>query len=265
MDVVYIIRKWMLNNIELLFSLRSLSNIKHDRVFLFGYKPKWVRNVIHIPMEDKWTKYDNVKNKHIAIMNNEEISDDFVYMNDDFYFIIPQEVKYYKIWKNTEHLKYIKRRDKHTKEVWKKVPQYYNNLLKLKKIFGECNDFETHTPIIFNKDKLKALYEKYPDYPTTALRTMYCNEYKIKGYKLPKTPNYKWYKEKLCDCKIYLPKDLIVKKWQPLLSSENKIAMKMSYYNFMTWLFPEKSYYEHKYININLLKHKYGKNNRSVC
>jgi hypothetical protein len=33
--------------------------------------------------------------------------------------------------------------------------------------------FEAHTPMIMNKNKLKDLLEKYPDYITTSLRTLY--------------------------------------------------------------------------------------------
>jgi len=109
MDIVYLVKKTKDDNIELRYSLRSLSNIKHDRVFFVWYKPKWIKNIIHIPYEDRNTKFENVKDKHKII--SELDIEDFIYMNDDFYFLEKQEVENYIIWTLQEQKKYINRRD----------------------------------------------------------------------------------------------------------------------------------------------------------
>lgn len=87
MDIVYVVREGD-NNEALRYSLRSLKNIKHDNVYIVGHKPKWVKNVIHIErMQRTFNKFQNItRNMYYASKNN-EISEDFMYMDDDNYIM----------------------------------------------------------------------------------------------------------------------------------------------------------------------------------
>lgn len=93
MDSVYIIgqgSRWDDN--ELRYSIRSL--VKHfkglDKIFIVGHKPKWITNVYHIPAEDKdGTQYkeQNICNKIKAACHVNIVSEDFVLINDDHFFL----------------------------------------------------------------------------------------------------------------------------------------------------------------------------------
>lgn len=87
MDIVYLCRPGE-DNEELRFSLRSLKNLADvDQVWFFGGKPSWVRSV-------RWYELPQWGNKHATTNHNlrfacehPEVSDQFVLMNDDFYFM----------------------------------------------------------------------------------------------------------------------------------------------------------------------------------
>jgi hypothetical protein len=85
MDYVYICRSG--DNEELRYSLRSVAkNAPAGRVWLVGGKPDWYTGNF-IPVQSTSSKYNNARNNLEAIVNSEEISDNFVLMNDDFYFM----------------------------------------------------------------------------------------------------------------------------------------------------------------------------------
>ena len=239
MDVVYLVSKCPNNNIELRYSLRSLKNIKYDNVFLVWYKPNWVKNVKHIPFNDKDDKFLNVKKKQKIIASHPDISDNFIYMNDDFYFLKPQEVKNYKIWTVDQQVEYIKSVVDNYK-----VYHYYRSITDILRMFGRWDSYETHTPMIFNKKKMQEVIEWKPDYRTTSFRSLYGNYHSIPAELLTNTPDYKKYKRGCIDCKMYNLEDLYLQEWQLLLSSENKLAKSKEFEIFMDKLFPSKCFYE---------------------
>jgi hypothetical protein len=83
MDYVYICRKG--ENEELRYSIRSVvKNLPTGNIWVVGYKPDWyVGNFI--PVKDTEYKFENIKKCMSAIVNSQDISDDFVSMHDDFF------------------------------------------------------------------------------------------------------------------------------------------------------------------------------------
>src|ERR1035438_10130107 len=78
------------NNDELRYSLRSLSKFRDlGKVYIVGYKPDFIQNVIHIPMEDifKSNKDANLIEKLSAAAKCPDISDCFLNMSDDQIFL----------------------------------------------------------------------------------------------------------------------------------------------------------------------------------
>lgn len=82
MDIVYIVGPGDVNT-QLRYSLRSLSNFPHHRVWIIGHKPPWTTNIEHV-----WVPQD--KHKHLntwaswrAMAKHGPIS--FALFNDDFY------------------------------------------------------------------------------------------------------------------------------------------------------------------------------------
>jgi hypothetical protein len=87
-DVVYVVRPGDVNE-ELRYSLRSLRNVPHGRVFMVGHTPPWVRNVESVDVKQIGSKWKNsTKNMYTACVHP-EISDDFIYMNDDMFVLQP--------------------------------------------------------------------------------------------------------------------------------------------------------------------------------
>lgn len=88
-DIVYVLGKgsaW--NNNELRLSLRSVSkNLKSIRkIYLVGEKPEWIKNIIHIPFGDelKNNADGNIIKKILRVCQEENLSDNFLFMNDDY-------------------------------------------------------------------------------------------------------------------------------------------------------------------------------------
>jgi len=87
MDVVYINRPGEENE-ELRYSLRSLRNIPHDRVWIAGYKPTWAITEA-IPVERMRDKQTSALDNLIAALNHPDVSDPFLVFNDDFFVMHP--------------------------------------------------------------------------------------------------------------------------------------------------------------------------------
>jgi hypothetical protein len=85
MDYVYICREG--ENEELKYSIRSVvKNTNYSNIWVVGHKPSWyVGNFVEVL--DVKTKFGNILNCTKAITDVGAISDDFVLMNDDFFFL----------------------------------------------------------------------------------------------------------------------------------------------------------------------------------
>lgn len=89
MDAVYICRAG--DNEELRYSLRSLRNVAHDAVWVFGGAPAWFKGR-HVPVSQEGDKQSNAGRAVRAACLHPEVSDPFILMNDDFFAIEPVEV-----------------------------------------------------------------------------------------------------------------------------------------------------------------------------
>jgi hypothetical protein len=87
-DVVYIVGPGERNE-ALRFSLRSLSLLAHDRVWVAGFCPSWVTGVGQIPVAQTRLKYHNSAANMRAACEHPEVSAEFVYFNDDFFVLQP--------------------------------------------------------------------------------------------------------------------------------------------------------------------------------
>lgn len=88
MDILYIYHKSPNNDLELMYSLRSLSHIRDlGRVFVCGYLPRFVKNVIYIPCDDIGYPAINHWWKVTQAIKNSDIGENFVLMYDDIFFL----------------------------------------------------------------------------------------------------------------------------------------------------------------------------------
>ena len=228
MDVVYVLRKTNNDNIEFRYSLRSLKNLKHDKVFVVWHNPHRTKGLHHIFAEDKHEcKYKNVFNKYKMICDDPDISDDFILMNDDIYMLKPVELQVYVKGTLKDHLEYIK------ESCWRKSI-YYKMVQKIHKLFPDGYSYNTHTPMVYNKIKLKALLNRYWD-EKISLRSLYWNIYGIEPKKLNEN-------EKISDCKVHdLSKWLVNDKY---MSTNNEATMYNLFYEVLDKFFRFKWEYE---------------------
>jgi hypothetical protein len=85
MDVVYVNRDG--DNPELRYSLRTLANVEHDRVWIFGGAPTWINQdvVTFRKRMQGGTPYSSTRGHIQAACSTTEVSDPFVLWNDDFF------------------------------------------------------------------------------------------------------------------------------------------------------------------------------------
>lgn len=179
MDVVYFTRNG--NNEELRYSLRSLKNLTFDRVWIYGGCPKGIVPDRRVPVAQIGrTKWDRVKDMYASACRNDQISEDFIMMNDDFFIMKPTTIEPMFRCSLERHIftiehKYHDRPNPYTTELRK-------TLSLLEKLGSPTNSYELHIPFIFNREKLLYLLNKYPTYH--AMRSLYGNYYRVGGRKM---------------------------------------------------------------------------------
>ncbi|MGF0163056.1 hypothetical protein ACQRET_03300 [Streptomyces koyangensis] len=86
-DIVVPVREGVINE-QLRYALRSwVTNLPHRRVWLIGSRPSWATGVEHIRTRQVGTKYANTTAAMEAACLHPEISDPFIYCNDDFFVL----------------------------------------------------------------------------------------------------------------------------------------------------------------------------------
>jgi len=93
-DIVYFLKENLSNNgVELGYSLRSLKNLPHGRVFMVTPKlPEWinpdtVEHIDHLPVHDN--KWGDLGEKWKWLGTNDVMTDEVTYMDDDYYIVKP--------------------------------------------------------------------------------------------------------------------------------------------------------------------------------
>ena len=152
-DVVYIVREGP--NDELRFSLRSLVNVPHGRVFVVGHAEPWVDGVVHIPMPDIPDKFTSQRAKLAAAVLERDLSEDFILMNDDHYIVerMPSISIFHRYrWGCT---------NVPTHTAWHGVLRQTAEWMGTQG-FPNPRTYECHTPLLFSKPHLGRMLERYP-------------------------------------------------------------------------------------------------------
>lgn len=228
MDVVYVVRDGDRNE-ELRYSLRSLKNIPHDKVFVVGYTPKWVTGVTSINRDQmRYTKYQNSTANVLAAALNPMVSDDFILMNDDFFFLRPmKEVPIYHRGRVLDVIEEYKARPKANKE-------YLDGMIATYELCKAwfSNDplsYELHIPMVFNKQKFLDMWGAGKHIHPLHKRTLYGNMWNIGG-------------EKMADTKITFRKREA--NASEFLSTDDASFATLGQQKQLNKLFPNKSEYE---------------------
>lgn len=184
MDIVYFVKNSKENE-ELRYSLRSLVNLEHDKVWFFGGAPDGLkpdRSVRIIQNQDN--KYDNVHNMYSSVLNS-EVSEDFIMFNDDF-FVMDKVAEVLPVHRGSLYEYIVKVEDNNGG-----LTAYTRRLRRTAKALEAAGlstrCYELHIPMVYNKDKLRAALKEFPG--LNGVRSIYGNMY-YKGNRIP-------------DCKVF--------------------------------------------------------------
>lgn len=141
---------------ELRHSLRSVcDNLPHRNVYIIGENmPEWITGVKQIRVKDDGTtRYNNTGCKLAMTCESDELSDEFILMNDDFFVLHKMENIPHYVWGTIEqHIEELHQRNGYISD--------YTKLLRdtqewLTKRGLPTMDFTIHAPMIINKEKMR--------------------------------------------------------------------------------------------------------------
>ena len=199
-DIVYFVKESDENE-ELRYSLRSLKNFPHKKVWFYGGCPKGLKPDVHIHVDqNEQNKWQNVNKMLRLACSNPDITKSFWLFNDDF-FVMQKINKPTNYYNGDLYKRIVKLEDKYNGI----TP--YSQLLRdcckeLESIGATTKNYTLHVPMLFNRDKAIELF-KMTDFP--GFRSLYANYFKIGGKQMRDvkiTSKDKTYKEG-----IYLSSD----------------------------------------------------------
>lgn len=181
MDAVYAVRPGERNE-SLRYSLRSLVNVEHDGVWLFGHAPSWVSNVGIVKRGRVGSKYETVTQHIKAACMHNEVSDPFMLWNDDFFAL--------------EHIGPMPRLHRgplapELKQFSRRRDEWARSLRGVEKVLSRSAvtmlSYELHVPLIVHKaEMLDAIARLYAaGVPSACRRTVYGNLTDLGGVEIP--------------------------------------------------------------------------------
>ena len=187
-DVVYVLKRKSQYE-ELRYSLRSLKNIAHGKVFISGACPDWAVNVIHTPVEKiaGESRYQNAERNWLAALQHPDLADNFIAMNDDFFIMKP--IDDLQNWHDGDLLEH------HDYRV--KVGAHPNYTTAMRIAYDRLREsgveqpkgYTLHVPMLMNKYKRVNLHhmmrEEILRGEIVLIRTYYGNLYELGGERMP--------------------------------------------------------------------------------
>jgi hypothetical protein len=235
MDIVIPVTKSRTDYLDLRYCLRSFEKFGAGlgNVYIIGEKPSWIKNIIYVSYPDTsgeaW-KERNIAEKTGAACQIPELSDDFIFTNDDHVLIKKVDLANYPYYyKGTCYESMLKNKSKYRATM--------NHTRKwLESNGNEDFNADGHCPIIFNKEKFISTFaDKMWDVPYGyGMKTIYCAKNNVSL-------------EFMKDCKFHTK---ITKADAMLYSSGRHVisfadaALKTGVREFLEEILPNKSIYE---------------------
>ncbi len=228
MNFVYVCRDG--KNEELRYSIRSVVRSFPDaEIWVVGGKPDWYTGN-HIAVEQKYGKYENVRRNLAALYDSEEMPEDIVLMNDDFFII--QKIDSIPIYHNGPLIETLKNfADAKVRSVYtKKLLRTYRYLRRAN--YGHhILSYELHVPMPVKRSIMK----NYKDLGL-ASRTIYGNMNRLGGEKMEDVKFFTAERMQHINYDISDPK-------HPFLSCNDK-SFEIIYSQILKDMFPKPSKYE---------------------
>lgn len=236
MDLVYICRSG--DNEELRYSLRSAEqNASHNKVWVIGGKPDWYGgNFVDVP-DSGANKFENILQCVKAIPEIGGITDDFVLMNDDFFFIkkVGKMPVYHGGPLSAKIDQYIELGSRRYAAL---LSRTYKNLIR--QGISVPLDYDLHVPMPMNKQKLRESLKKayFP-------RSGYGNVHSIGGTLMQDVKTYS-------PGSILSPKSYDYTQENVAFISTEDNSFEYVYQTILKDMFPTPSIYEKDHKNIDL-------------
>lgn len=149
-------------NDELRYCLRGIAQYHPEQeVMIAGHLPQWVRNVQHVPFRDNQNYEYKTRNIYLKILEAFKHSDRVLFFNDD-HFIQAQ-------------VDYVHHKGQMTMAGRNASGTYARLLQNTMETFPGCNDYDTHCPIWYERDKFAKLaaldWDRHYAY---GIKTAYC-------------------------------------------------------------------------------------------
>ena len=176
-DIVYILKNNIDSN-ELRYSLRSLKNFNHGKVWFFGGQPEGLKPDAQVTMvQTGHSKWEKVRNTLFTVCDTSELTDDFWLFNDDFYCMKPCD------WIPPYYHGDLKSR---VMEIYRKYhidTGYSRQLQRTRDVLKAAGlstlNYAVHMPMLLNKEKTFEVLAKYRDVPM--FRSLYGNYWNVGG------------------------------------------------------------------------------------
>lgn len=183
-DVVYRVKKLGWQE-QLRYSLRSLRNLPHGKVWIAGYKPGWTSGAVNsIATIQAGNKWENSNENLRAACNEPGVSDTFYLFDDDFYVHRPTDtVPVYHRGTITEMLDWYKSQLTNDSNYLKRVREA-RGVLKAWG-FEEPLSYEVHVPLPVHKYQMAGVLNRLKDtelrFPGAQYRSFYGNLCNLDG------------------------------------------------------------------------------------
>lgn len=172
MDAVYVNRDG--ENPELRYSLRTLKNVEHDHVWIFGGAPVWVNQdtVEFRKRMQGGSPYATTRGHITAACNTAEVSDPFMLWNDDFFAM--RKVGNVPIY-HRGSMSAMLERFADLKTAWAKGLRETAVMLEKRDLLEDAVSYDLHMPLIVHKaEMLEALrWAKQGRTDAIHVRTLY--------------------------------------------------------------------------------------------
>ena len=178
-DIVYFVKDSPTNE-ELRYSLRSLANFPHGRVWFYGGCPDGLKPDKHIYVkQDQENKWQNVNMMLRMVCSNDEVSKDFWLFNDDF-FVMEKVEKPTNYHNGDLYKRIVQLEDKHGG-----ITPYSKQLREMRQELESmgCDtlDYTLHIPMLINREKA---VECLTITESPMFRSLYGNYCKVKCPKM---------------------------------------------------------------------------------
>jgi len=190
-DVVYVFRNTgKTEDVEMKYSLRSVKKNLRDyrKIWVVGESPKFLEDVCVpfelIPATDPFpASQHNVRAKLKKVLADDRVTDEFILMNDDFFFLSEEIAGAIPFFRQGTIPLHIEWRMEQEESPYVRALKAAKDALERRGL--PLTDFECHIPILYDKAYLgPVLGDDIFDWAATygmVIRSLYCNYLGIKG------------------------------------------------------------------------------------